>query len=54
MNRKTAAQERQHRHEVAVYAARLRWNDPKTVRARTRQRNALRAQLAAIKKEATI
>ena len=54
MNRKTAAQERQQAHEIAVYAARQRWNDPEAIRTRTRKRNALRAQLDEIKKEVTL
>ena len=53
MNRKTAAAERQENHSRALYMARLRWSDPEAVRTRIRQRNALRAQLDAIKKETT-
>ena len=47
MTRKTAAAEARLSHEVAVYAARQRWMEPRAVRARQAARKALRADLEA-------
>lgn len=49
--RSTIAAQRQHDHEVRLYAARLRHDHPDSVRARAKARRTLRADLDAARKD---
>lgn len=49
--RSTVAEQRIHDHQVALYAARLRYDAPAAVRARAKARAQLRADLDACRKD---
>lgn len=53
MNRNTESEQRQRSHEIALYAARLRYDAPAAVRAGAKARAQLRADLDAATRKDT-